>query len=89
VAGPCAAIHAAHQAGDSAEAGRIQEIVAPVHNEIVAAMGVPGVKAGLDLLGLRGGDPRPPLHPLAGDKREGVAGVLDRAGLEAVETPSV
>ncbi len=87
--GPAAAIHEAHKAGDSAEAGRIQEIVAPVHTEIVAAMGVPGVKVGLDLLGLRGGDPRPPLTPLADAKRESVAGVLDRAGLEAVESPSV
>ena len=89
--GPAAAIHAAHKAGDSAEAGRFQEAVAPVHTEIVAALGVPGVKAGLDLLGLRGGDPRPPLRPLPDGKREDVASVLDRAGLEAVEveTPSI
>ncbi len=87
--GPAAAIHAAHKAGDSAEAGRFQEVVAPVHTEIVAALGVPGVKAGLDLLGLRGGDPRLPLRPLPDGKREDVASVLDRAGLEAVETPSI
>ena len=87
--GPAAAIHTAHKAGDSAEAGRLQEAVAPVHTEIVAALGVPGVKAGLDLLGLRGRDPRLPLRPLPDGKREDVAGVLDRAGLEAVETPSI
>ena len=84
--GPSAAIHTAHRAGDSAEAGRMQEVVAPIHVEIVAAMGVPGVKAGLDLLGLRGGDPRLPLRPLPDRKREGVANVLDHAGLGAVET---
>jgi len=87
--GPAAAIHTAYKSGDSAEAGRIQEAVAPVHAEIVSAMGVPGVKAGLDLLGLRGGYPRPPLHPLPDAMRESVAAVLHRAGLEAVETPSV
>ena len=87
--GPAAAIHAAHKAGDSAEAGRIQEAVAPVHTEIVAAMGVPGVKVALDLLGLRGGDPRLPLRPLPDGKREDVASVLARGGLEAVETPSI
>jgi len=87
--GPAAAIHTAHRAGDSAEAGRMQEAVAPMHAEIVAAMGVPGVKAGLDLLGLRGGDPRLPLRPLSDRERETVAGVLDRAGLEAVATPSI
>ena len=87
--GAAAAIHTAQRAGDSAEAGRMQEAVAPVHTEIVAAMGVPGVKAGLDLLGLRGGDPRLPLRPLSDRDRESVASVLDHAGLEAVETPSI
>ncbi len=87
--GPAAAIHVAHKAGDSAEAGRIQETVAPMHTEIVAAMGVPGVKVALDLLGLRGGDPRLPLRPLPDGKREDVASVLARAGLEAIKTPSV
>ena len=87
--GVAAAIHTAQRAGDSAEAGRMQEAVAPVHTEIVAAMGVPGVKAGLDLLGLRGGDPRLPLRPLSDRDRKSVASVLDHAGLEAVETPSI
>jgi 4-hydroxy-2-oxoglutarate aldolase len=74
--GPAATIHAAHTVGDSAEAGRMQELVAPVHAEIVAAMGVPGVKAGLDVLGLQGGDPRLPLRPLPDRERESVADVL-------------
>ncbi len=87
--GPAAAIHTAHREGDSAEAGRMQEAVAPMHAEIVAAMGVPGVKAGLDLLGLRGGDPRLPLRRLSDRDRESVASVLDHAGLEAVETSSI
>ncbi len=83
--GPSAAIHTAYRAGDSAEAGRMQEVVAPMHVEIVAAMGVPGVKAGLDVLGLRGGDPRLPLRPLPDRKRESVASVLDHAGFGAAE----
>jgi 4-hydroxy-2-oxoglutarate aldolase len=83
--GPSAAIHTAYRAGDSAEAGRMQEVVAPMHVEIVAAMGVPGVKAGLDVLGLRGGDPRLPLRPLPDRKRESLASVLDHAGFGAVE----
>ena len=87
--GPAAAIHAAHKAGDSAEAGRIQEVVAPVHDEIVSAMGVPGVKVGLDLLGLRGGEPRLPLLPLPDNKREIVASVLDRAGFKGEAASSV
>ena len=77
--GPASAIHVAHRAGDLAEAGRMQELVAPVHVEIVAGMGVPGVKAGLDLLGLRGGDPRLPLRPLPDRDRDNVAEVLAAA----------
>jgi len=88
--GPASAIHVAHRAGDSAEAGRMQELVAPVHVEIVAGMGVPGVKAGLDLLGLRGGDPRLPLRPLSDRDRDNVAEVLAAAqtGPEVVDGAS-
>ena len=63
-----AEISVAYAAGRTAEAGRIQERIAPVHQRIVAEMGVPGVKAALDLMGLHGGAPRPPLamRPEAG-----------------------
>lgn len=67
--------------GDGPEAGRLQEILDPLHREIVAARGVAGVKAALDLLGLRGGRPRPPLAPLPEGDRGHVRGVLAAAGL--------
>jgi hypothetical protein len=50
-----AEISVAYAEGRTAEAGRIQERIAPVHNGIVGGMGVPGVKAALDVLGLHGG----------------------------------
>jgi 4-hydroxy-2-oxoglutarate aldolase len=53
----------------------------PVHNEIVGAIGVPGVKAALDMVGLAGGDPRSPIRPLPEKAREGVKGTLERGGL--------
>jgi 4-hydroxy-2-oxoglutarate aldolase len=58
-----AEISVAFREGRKADAGRVQERIAPVHQQIVAAMGVPGVKSALDLLGLHGGAPRPPLLP--------------------------
>lgn len=70
-------------AGRSAEAGRLQERIGPLHKKVVAGTGVPGVKHGLDLLGLAGGPPRPPLLPPTDREREEVAKALERAGLAA------
>ena len=70
-------------AGRSAEAGRLQERIGPLHKRVVAGAGVPGVKHGLDLLGLAGGPPRPPLLPPTDREREEVAKALERAGLAA------
>jgi 4-hydroxy-2-oxoglutarate aldolase len=71
----------AFQEGRTQEAGRLQELVAPVHKAAVGDMGVAGVKAALDMMGLRGGDPRPPLRPLAEKRRAELRGVLEAAGL--------
>jgi len=67
--------------GRKADAGRMQELIGPVHSQIVGGMGVPGVKAALDLLGLRGGSPRPPLAPVVDARREEIGKILDGAGL--------
>jgi 4-hydroxy-2-oxoglutarate aldolase len=72
-------ISRAYREGRPAEAGRIQERIAPVHQQIVAAMGVPGVKAALDLLGLRGGAPRPPLLPYPEERLDEIRAVLSGA----------
>ena len=79
-----AEISLAFREGRSADAGRRQEQIAPVHNEIVGGMGAPGIKVALDMLGLRGGDPRPPLAPLAEARAEEVRKILDDAGLLTV-----
>jgi len=74
-------LHAAFRAGDHARAGALQERMGPLHKEIVAALGVPGVKFALDRLGMVGGDPRPPLAPLPEKLRPRVLAALERAGL--------
>lgn len=78
-----AEISVAFAEGRTADAGRIQERIAPVHKKIVAGMGVPGVKAALDVLGLHGGEPRPPLAPVRGPKIEEIRAILDKAELRA------
>jgi 4-hydroxy-2-oxoglutarate aldolase len=79
-----AEISVAHREGRTADAGRMQERIAPVHEQIVAGMGVPGVKAALDLLGLHGGAPRPPLLPYPEARIDEIRGILAAAELLAV-----
>jgi dihydrodipicolinate synthase/N-acetylneuraminate lyase len=79
--GESEALYQAFKAGRSAEAGRLQEQIGPVHNEIVGAIGIPGVKAALEMLGYVGGDPRPPLRALPDEGRKKVRDVLVRKGL--------
>jgi len=77
----CARLHSLFVAGDLVATGRMQERIGPLHNAVVGRMGVAGVKYALDLLGYRGGAPRPPLRPLPADGREEVAEHMARAGL--------
>lgn len=64
-----------------ADAGRVQERIAPVHTGIVGAMGVPGIKVAMDILGYAGGAPRPPLAAPNDARREEIRTVLETAGL--------
>jgi 4-hydroxy-2-oxoglutarate aldolase len=79
--GPSGELFQAFKAGRSSEAGRLQQQIGPLHNEIVGAIGVPGVKVALDFLNYRGGDPRPPIRPLAERGRMEVRESLIRSGL--------
>jgi len=76
-----AEISVAFREGRTADAGRVQERIAPVHQQIVGGMGVPGVKAALDLLGLHGGRPRPPLEPAPEARVEEITKILTQAKL--------
>ena len=53
----------AHQRGDHPAALAAQALLTPLAQRIVGQMGVPGVKAALDRVGLVGGAPRSPLRP--------------------------
>jgi 4-hydroxy-2-oxoglutarate aldolase len=63
---PAIALEVMHavRAGDAARTTATQHRLAPLGARIVGAMGVPGIKAALDAIGLRGGPPRAPLQPL-------------------------
>ena len=68
------------EAGRGGEAGgAAQAALAPLAREIVGTLGVPGVKAALDEVGLAGGAPRLPLLPLDAAGRARVHELLDAA----------
>lgn len=71
----------AFTSGDMTAAGRAQERLVPLARTIVGELGVAGVKAALDFVGLAGGPTRPPLLPLHTRDRERVAELLRAAGL--------
>ncbi len=79
--GESGGVFQAFKAGRSSEAGRLQQLIGPLHNDIVGGIGVPGVKVALDLLGYRGGEPRPPILPLSAQGRGAVRDALVRGGL--------
>jgi 4-hydroxy-2-oxoglutarate aldolase len=79
----CAELYRAYREERFTEAGRLQERLAPLHRAVVGALGVPGVKAALEELGMHGGGPRPPLKALREREREKVREALRAAGLAA------
>jgi 4-hydroxy-2-oxoglutarate aldolase len=74
-------VRAAVHEGDAARTDAAQARLAPLGSRIVGAMGVPGVKAALDAVGLRGGEPRRPLLPLDVLLRGELQQLLVAAGL--------
>lgn len=74
---------AASRRGDRSAALSAQARLGPLASQIVGGLGVPGVKAALDQIGLAGGPPRLPLLPLDDGDRARVATLLRAAELVA------
>jgi 4-hydroxy-2-oxoglutarate aldolase len=68
-------------ATDATDATAVQARLTPLAARIVGGMGVAGVKAALDAVGLHGGAPRPPLRPLAPAARETLQALMQTAEL--------
>ena len=71
----------AFRAGDVDGAAALQARLAPLATDIAGAMGPAGIKAALDLVGLRGGAPRSPLLAANADEVAIVRARLETAGL--------
>jgi 4-hydroxy-2-oxoglutarate aldolase len=77
----CARIRRAWVAGDAEEARWQQRTVAALGEALTGGYGVPGLKAGLRILGYDHGDPRPPLPPLPTAELPRLRRLLEEAGL--------
>jgi 4-hydroxy-2-oxoglutarate aldolase len=71
----------AFAAGNEERAEEVQARLTPLNREVVGTLGVPGIKAALDLIGLTGGEPRAPLRALAAGERDRVAELVRAAGV--------
>jgi 4-hydroxy-2-oxoglutarate aldolase len=67
----CIQLRTAFLQGESQRAAELQRRVVALNNLVTREGGVPALKAAMDLLGLSGGQPRPPLLPAD-------AGMLER-----------
>jgi 4-hydroxy-2-oxoglutarate aldolase len=75
------AVREAMQSGRVDEARELQERLTPLALQIVGKMGVAGVKAALDAVGLRGGLTRLPLLPLGAIEAERVRQLLNQSAV--------
>ena len=75
----CTEVYRLWRSGERAEAARIQSVATELHRAVVGRFSVPGVKAALDLLGLPGGPPRPPMQPLDAAGRAVIEGAMKAA----------
>jgi 4-hydroxy-2-oxoglutarate aldolase len=66
----CLRLRALTLEGRHDEALAIQQRLTPLARAVTTGFGIAGLKAALDLSGLEGGDPRPPLGPLPGEAIE-------------------
>jgi len=54
-----------------------QQRLTPLARAVTTGHGIAGLKAAMDLAGLDGGDPRPPLGPLTGEEKGKIRALLD------------
>lgn len=73
----CLELLAHAQAGRFGDALACQQRLTPLARAVTTGFGIAGLKAAMDLSGLDGGDPRPPLGPLGRDQVATIRTLLD------------
>lgn len=81
--GHCVRIQECHAQGDLDTARRLQLALLPLNAAVTGRFGVGGMKAAMDLVGYKGGMPRPPILPAGAAVRDEIARILERLDAEA------
>ena len=76
----CTRVQTLFEAGKMNEARELQMTLIDSNNAVTGRWGIPGLKAALDMVGIYGGDPRPPLLPLSEANREELRKILAQTG---------
>jgi 4-hydroxy-2-oxoglutarate aldolase len=76
----CARLQSLFEAGKLEEARQLQMTLIDSNSAVTAGWGISGLKAAMDMIGLYGGDPRPPLQPLGEKDREALRKILAQTG---------
>ena len=76
----CARLQSLFEAGKMKDARDLQMKLIDSNNAVTARWGIPGLKAAVEMIGLYGGDPRPPLTPIGEADREELRKVLKLTG---------
>ncbi len=74
---PFVALYESYRAGDDATAQSLQKRVMAAARTLVSGYGIAGIKAAMDLRGLHGGVPRPPLGPSSEADRAAIRTLLE------------
>lgn len=76
----CVRLHRAHLDGNTGEADRLNTTLVELNSRVSGSFGVAGVKAAMDLMGYRGGEPRRPHFGLNPEERKQVRAALEASG---------
>jgi 4-hydroxy-2-oxoglutarate aldolase len=76
----CARLQTLFETGKLKEARDLQMKLIDSNNAVTARWGIPGLKAAMEMIGLYGGDPRPPLVPVKEADRDELRKVLTQTG---------
>jgi 4-hydroxy-2-oxoglutarate aldolase len=77
----CVDLYNAVKAADHQRGRELQNRIGPLSHIVTAGLGVPGLKAAMEMVGLAGGPPRAPLVPASDAERERIKAVIRETGL--------